>query len=55
MHSDQSDQPCVDLDDKALSRRGLFALQIHSGGPMEVRFKDVKLEVLTPRKGEAGK
>jgi putative membrane-bound dehydrogenase-like protein len=37
---------CVDLDDAKLSRRGIFALQIHSGGPMEVRFKDFKLEVL---------
>jgi hypothetical protein len=45
----------VDLDDKVMSRRGLFALQIHSGGAMEVRFKDIRLEVLTPRKGEAGK
>ena len=26
--------------------RGIFGLQIHSGGPMEVRFKDLKLEVL---------
>ena len=41
---------CVDLDDTKVSRRGIFGLQIHSGGPMEVRFKDVKLEVLTPRK-----
>jgi putative membrane-bound dehydrogenase-like protein len=39
-------KPCVDLDDPKLARRGLFALQIHSGGPMEVRFKDLKLEVL---------
>jgi putative membrane-bound dehydrogenase-like protein len=37
---------CVDLDDAKLARRGIFGLQIHSGGPMEVRFKDVKLEVL---------
>jgi putative heme-binding domain-containing protein len=37
---------CVDLDDAAISRRGIFGLQIHAGGPMEVRFKDVKLEVL---------
>jgi putative membrane-bound dehydrogenase-like protein len=44
-------KPCVDLDDPALARRGIFALQIHSGGPMEVRFKDIKLEVLTPGKG----
>ena len=37
--------PCVDLDDPAGARRGIFAFQIHSGGPMEVRFKDLKLEV----------
>lgn len=36
---------CVDLDDPPGSRRGIFGLQIHSGGPMEVRFKDLKLEV----------
>jgi putative membrane-bound dehydrogenase-like protein len=41
---------CVDVDDVMLSRRGIFALQIHAGGPMEVRFKDLKLEVLTARK-----
>ena len=29
-----------------LARRGVVGLQLHSGGPMEVRFKDVKLEVL---------
>jgi putative membrane-bound dehydrogenase-like protein len=39
-------QLCVDLDDPKLSRRGIFALQIHSGGPMEVRFRDFKLEVV---------
>ena len=33
---------------RRLSRRGIFGLQIHGGGPMEVRFKDIKLEVLTP-------
>ncbi len=47
-------QLCVDLDDKVMSRRGLFALQIHSGGAMEVRFKDIKLEVLMPGKKEVG-
>jgi hypothetical protein len=40
---------CVDLDDPKLPRRGIFAFQIHAGGPMEVRFKDIKLEVLSPR------
>jgi putative membrane-bound dehydrogenase-like protein len=38
---------CVDLDDPKISRRGIFGLQIHSGGPMEVRFKDLRLEVVT--------
>jgi putative membrane-bound dehydrogenase-like protein len=38
-------QLCVDLKDDKLSRKGLIALQIHSGGPMEVRFKDLKLDV----------
>jgi putative heme-binding domain-containing protein len=42
-------KPCVDLDDAKMSRRGIFALQIHSGGPMEVRFKDFDLEVLTKK------
>ncbi len=39
-------QLCVDLDDPALARRGIFGLQIHAGGPMEVRFKDIKIEVI---------
>ncbi len=34
-----------DYDDPKLSRRGVIGLQIHSGGPMEVRFKGIKLEV----------
>jgi putative heme-binding domain-containing protein len=38
-------KPCVDFEDKVGPRRGIFALQIHSGGPMEVRFKDLKLKV----------
>jgi putative heme-binding domain-containing protein len=41
---------CVDLDDANLARRGIFALQIHSGGPMEVRFKEMKLEVIGAKK-----
>ena len=39
-------KPCVDLDDPPGRRRGIFGLQLHSGDPMEVRFKDMKLEVL---------
>ncbi len=41
---------CVDLDDPKISRRGVIAFQIHAGGPMEVRFKDIKLEVLAEKK-----
>jgi hypothetical protein len=36
------------FDDK-LARRGLLAFQVHSGGPMEVRFKEIKLEYLPPK------
>jgi putative membrane-bound dehydrogenase-like protein len=45
----------VDVDDPQISQRGIFALQIHAGGPMEVRFKDIKLEVLTAKGGEPKK
>jgi hypothetical protein len=38
-------QLCVDLDDPKGARRGIFALQLHSGGPMEIRFRNVRLEV----------
>ena len=44
-------QLCVDMEDPDGAKRGIFGLQIHSGGPTEVRFKDLKLEVdpaLTP-------
>lgn len=37
---------CVDYTDAKLNTRGVIAFQLHSGGPMEVRFKDIKLEVL---------
>ena len=40
----------IDVDDPKISRRGIFALQIHAGGPMEVRFKDLRLEVIAGRK-----
>lgn len=38
-------QLCVDLDDPKGEKRGVFALQLHSGGPTEVRFRNFKLEV----------
>jgi putative membrane-bound dehydrogenase-like protein len=36
---------CVDLDDPDGRRRGIFALQLHSGGATEVRFRNLKLEL----------
>jgi hypothetical protein len=36
---------CVDLEDDKIAKSGVIALQVHSGGPMEVRFKDLELEV----------
>jgi len=36
---------CVDLDDPNISREGVFGLQAHAGGPLEVRFKNIKLEL----------
>jgi putative heme-binding domain-containing protein len=37
--------PCVDIDDPKISRRGIVGLQMHAGGPMEVRFKDFQLQL----------
>jgi putative membrane-bound dehydrogenase-like protein len=45
-------QLCVDLDDPKIARRGIFAFQIHAGGAMEVQFKDIRLELLPPKRGE---
>ena len=38
-------QVCVDIDDPKISRKGIIGLQMHAGGPMEVRFKDLQLEL----------
>ncbi|HEX3602398.1 MAG TPA: PVC-type heme-binding CxxCH protein, partial [Lacipirellulaceae bacterium] len=38
-------QLCADYEDPAGKREGVFALQLHAGGPTEVRFRDIKLEV----------
>jgi hypothetical protein len=40
-----NDRPCVELADPAGSKRGVFALQLHGGGPMEVRFRNLQLEI----------
>ena len=36
---------CVDLDDPAGARQGVVAFQLHAGGPFEVRYKDLQLEL----------
>src|SRR5690606_12354205 len=36
-------QPGVDRDDPIAAREGIVALQLHSGGPTEVRFRAFKL------------
>ncbi|MDR3634225.1 MAG: DUF1080 domain-containing protein [Isosphaeraceae bacterium] len=41
-------KPCAELDDPSGAKRGVFAFQLHSGGPTEVRFRDIRLEVLAP-------
>ncbi len=38
-------QPCVTLEDPKGARRGIVAFQLHSGGPTEVRYKDITLEL----------
>jgi putative membrane-bound dehydrogenase-like protein len=39
---------CVDIDDPKGARRGIIAFQLHSGGPTEVRYKDLAVN-LEPR------
>jgi putative heme-binding domain-containing protein len=36
---------CVDLDDPAGARRGIIALQLHSGGATEVRYRNFHVEL----------
>jgi hypothetical protein len=38
-------QPCVDRDDPAGAREGIVAVQLHSGGPTEVRFRNFELKL----------
>ncbi|MEO2015052.1 MAG: PVC-type heme-binding CxxCH protein [Fuerstiella sp.] len=40
-------QPCVDMEDPDGAVRGIIAFQLHSGGRTEVRFRNIRLEVLT--------
>ena len=41
---------CVDLKDPPGALRGLIAVQMHSGDPLEVRFKDLKLRLIAEGK-----
>ena len=40
--------PCTVLDDEKVAKSGRFAPQVHSGGPMEVRFRKFQLELNPP-------
>jgi putative membrane-bound dehydrogenase-like protein len=46
---------CVDLDDPEGAKRGIIALQLHSGGPFEVRFKDFEIELDPKLEAAAGR
>ncbi|MBX7168573.1 MAG: DUF1080 domain-containing protein [Pirellulales bacterium] len=41
-------QSIVDLDDPDGRRRGVLAVQVHSGGATEVRFRNFELTILNP-------
>ena len=43
----------VNLTDEKISRRGQIGVQIHSGGAMEVRFKNLKLNLLDAKPAAA--
>lgn len=40
-----NDHPCVDFEDAKGPREGVIGLQLHSGGPTEVRFRNLSLTV----------
>ncbi|MDX2036658.1 MAG: family 16 glycoside hydrolase [Isosphaeraceae bacterium] len=40
---------CVDLDDPTGAKSGIVAFQLHSGGPTEVRFRNLRVELLAPK------
>ena len=39
-----------DFDDPSGAKEGVIALQLHAGDPMEVRFKDISIKKLSPKK-----
>jgi putative heme-binding domain-containing protein len=36
---------CTDLEDDVMAKKGRIGLQVHAGGPMEVRFRNFQLEL----------
>jgi hypothetical protein len=51
--NDRVVDPTDPKDRKGASRQGLLALQIHTGPPMVVEFKDIYLQELKPKYGDA--
>lgn len=47
-------QKCVDLDDPQGARQGVIALQLHSGGATEVRYKNLQVSIPTSSKPSVG-
>lgn len=45
---------CVDLDDPQGARQGVIALQLHSGGGTEVRYKNLRVSIPTSSKPAVG-
>ena len=37
---------CIDLRDPEGAKQGILALQLHSGGPTEIRFRNLRLELI---------
>jgi sugar phosphate isomerase/epimerase len=51
--NDRVTNPDDPEDRKGSAREGLLALQIHTGSPMIVEFKDIRIRHLEPRYGDA--
>lgn len=48
-------EKCVDLTDPEGAKQGVIGLQIHAGGPLEVRFRNLRLMVEPKGDATAGK
>jgi hypothetical protein len=51
--NDQLMSETEDLDPKKASRDGVIAVQVHTGPPMTVRFRSIRLEALAPTAEES--